>query len=82
MYQSVQRWLFFECRYVQGLLNFNNLSEKAWKELKEYWSDDGIKVTQLEAKFRTVYVSLGVNIYFNQYKNPNRKRIYHPEQYY
>ena len=78
--------LFLECRYVQGLLNFNNLSEKAKKELEEYYSDDiqgEFSIYQLEAKCRTIYVSLGVNTYFKQYKNPSRKRsTYYPVQDY
>ncbi len=59
--------IFAQVHYQLGLLNFNDLSEQARRELAQYGSDTStsgvVYLGEPEAFFRTVQISVGLNIY-------------------
>lgn len=76
---------YFEMKYNQGLLNFNDLSDKARKEIALYNNPDtsNVIVNEMEAKFRNFSISIGTNIYIGTYLRkykspsvPNRPKYY------
>ena len=58
--------LFIELRYVQGLLNFNRLSEKAKEELVKFNQIDpsNIIIIESEARHRVMSVLIGAEFFF------------------
>jgi hypothetical protein len=70
---------FLEGHYQHGLLNFNNLSDRARKEIAQFGSDSGqtniVLLGEPDAFFRTIQFSAGVTIYLQAKKQPGKSKL-------